>query len=209
MGQRPGRAHAGPRSFPCATACNRPSSCGLIYRSPHGWSRLRALPASAPFPLPVPPARWEEPPVPPDALPHFMDAIQGDGSPWSYLSASIFMREAEEIGARWHAVNWGAVTVLGENPLEAPPADSGSDLLSDSVAPEEWSWRDDLWGHERPEEWRPSVRFDEDSVVVTFHAFTALGGETISRHVDRYRRGRYRPECAEFEIATGGLGYIP
>jgi hypothetical protein len=77
------------------------------------------------------------------------------------------------------------------------------------VAPDEWSWRGDLWGNESPEEWRPSVRFDEDSVVVTFHAFTALGGETISRHVDRYQRGRYRPECAEFEIATGGLGYIP
>ena len=34
-----------------------------------------------------------------------MQAIEGDGSPWSYLSASILSREAEEFGAMWHGVD--------------------------------------------------------------------------------------------------------
>jgi hypothetical protein len=35
-------------------------------------------------------------------LDDFMDAIEGDGSAWSYLSASLFAREAAELGALWH-----------------------------------------------------------------------------------------------------------
>ena len=106
-------------------------------------------------------------------------------------------------------MNWGAVRVLGENPLETAPVDADRSPPSDSVRPEEWSCRGDLPGHERPAEWRPSVRFDKDGVVVTFHAFTELVQQTICRHVDRYEAGRYRPGCTDFEIATGGLGYIP
>ena len=41
---------------------------------------------------------WLDPPQPPGAVP-LMQAIEGDGSPWSYLSASILRREAEEFGA--------------------------------------------------------------------------------------------------------------
>jgi len=42
------------------------------------------------------------PPRPHGALDDFMDAIEGDGSAWSYLSASLFAREAAELGALWH-----------------------------------------------------------------------------------------------------------
>ena len=37
---------------------------------------------------------WLQPPGPPGAV-RLMQAIEGDGSPWSYLSASILRREAE------------------------------------------------------------------------------------------------------------------
>ena len=40
---------------------------------------------------------WPHPPEPPGAVP-LMQAIEGDGSPWSYLSASILRREAAEFG---------------------------------------------------------------------------------------------------------------
>ena len=44
---------------------------------------------------------WLQPPQPPGGVP-LMQAIEGDGSPWSYLSASILRREAAEFGAIWH-----------------------------------------------------------------------------------------------------------
>ncbi len=42
-----------------------------------------------------------DPPRPPGAI-RLMQVIEGGGSPWSYLSASILGREAAEFGARWH-----------------------------------------------------------------------------------------------------------
>ncbi len=41
-------------------------------------------------------------PRPPGALDDVMQAIEGDGSPWSFVCASLFAREAAEFGARWH-----------------------------------------------------------------------------------------------------------
>ena len=41
---------------------------------------------------------WLQPPRPPGGV-RLMQAIEGDGSPWSYLSASILRREAAEFGA--------------------------------------------------------------------------------------------------------------
>src|SRR5262245_50231629 len=52
-----------------------------------GYSLIYALPVEAPFPDPDPDA--EEYPTPPDALPDIMQAIAGDGSPRSYLLASL------------------------------------------------------------------------------------------------------------------------
>ena len=68
-----------------------------------------AVPADAPLIAPDDCARvedgWLQPPRPPAAVP-LMQAIEGDGSPWSYLSASILSREAAEFGALWHGCVW-------------------------------------------------------------------------------------------------------
>ena len=48
-----------------------------------------------------------------DAVP-LMQAIEGDGSPWSYLSASILSREAAEFGAMWHGCDWSDQTILSK-----------------------------------------------------------------------------------------------
>ena len=45
-----------------------------------------------------------------------MQAIEGDGSPWSYLSASILSREAVEFGAVWHGCVWSDQTILSKPP---------------------------------------------------------------------------------------------
>ena len=56
-----------------------------------------------------------EPPKPPLALDDLMDAIEGDGTPWSYLSSSLFAREAQEVGAMWHGCHWSThkICLLG------------------------------------------------------------------------------------------------
>lgn len=47
-----------------------------------------------------------------------MEAIEGDGSHWSYLSASIFMREINEFGASWHGCSWSTHEIIDKNPSD-------------------------------------------------------------------------------------------
>ena len=55
-------------------------------------------------------------PKPPDALPNFMEAIEGDGSAFSFLCASILARELREFGAMWHGRFWNDVELKGDDP---------------------------------------------------------------------------------------------
>ena len=75
----------------------------------NGNGLIWAVPADAPLVVPGDCPRlddtWLEPPRPPGAV-RLMQAIEGDGSPWSYLSASILCREAAEFGAIWHGCIW-------------------------------------------------------------------------------------------------------
>src|SRR5215469_7088273 len=83
-----------------------------------------AVPEGSPFPEPGDcqarnASHFLTPPVPPGALPEFAEALEGDNSPWSFVEASILVRELHELGALWHGVAWGTHTILGENPLVA------------------------------------------------------------------------------------------
>ena len=64
--------------------------------------------------------RFLEPPKPSGALNNVLEAVEGDGTPWSYLSASLFAREIAEFGAMWHGCNWSTHTILGDEPLISP-----------------------------------------------------------------------------------------
>ena len=79
-----------------------------------------AMPADEPFPQPASCARlkdhFPEAPKPGTALDDFMAAIEGDGSRWSYLSASLLQRELCEFGARWHGCEWSTHEILGAEP---------------------------------------------------------------------------------------------
>lgn len=59
-------------------------------------------------------------PTPPSAIEDFMLAIDGDGSLWSYVSASFFKRAVEDLGADWHGVDWGHEILLGKEPPPTP-----------------------------------------------------------------------------------------
>ncbi|MEQ8174547.1 MAG: hypothetical protein ABRQ26_05685 [Syntrophomonadaceae bacterium] len=56
--------------------------------------------------------RFLKVPKPPGALDNVMACIEGDGSPSSYLSASLFGREVKEFGAAWHGLRWDTHTIL-------------------------------------------------------------------------------------------------
>ena len=92
-----------------------------------------AVPADAPLVTPGDCPRlddtWLQPPQPPGAVP-LMQAIEGDGSAWSYLSASILSREAAEFGAVWHGCVWSDQTILSKPPRQAGGQDASDDALT-------------------------------------------------------------------------------
>jgi hypothetical protein len=47
-----------------------------------------------------------------------MDAIPGDGTPESYMEASLLMRELGEFGALWHGRSWGTHEIIGKKCFE-------------------------------------------------------------------------------------------
>ena len=87
-----------------------------------------AVPADAPLVAPGEWSRLEDTwlPQPPEAVP-LMQTIEGDGSPWSYLSASILSREAAEFGARWPGLVWTGQTILSKPPRQTDDPDVSDD----------------------------------------------------------------------------------
>ena len=153
-----------------------------------------AMPADAPFPVP---AAGDDTPHPPGAL-HFTRVLLGDGTPDSYLQASLLVRELGEFGARWHGVEWPTHRVLDANPL-LESSQGRSEFPGPTPAPEAWRWEEP-----RPERWAPLVQMWTDEVLVTLHTFSPLGVEAVYRHVDRYHRAAgYRFTTQRTCLATG------
>jgi hypothetical protein len=171
-----------------------------------------ALPADATFPAPNDCPRLEshflKPPKPFDALDDVMEVIAGDDSPASYLHASLLRRELKEFGGGWHGIQWGMSTVLDDTPWNQPPrSEEDSMSMYPESKPEEWKWV-----APRPESWRPEVRLEKNEAIVTFYSYTPLAAELddgkeekerIIRHIETYRRGKYRPLVAERKLAEG------
>ena len=104
-----------------------------------------AVPADAPLVVPGDCSKlddtWLEPPRPPGAV-RLMQAIESDGSPWSYLSASILCREAAEFGAVWHGCVWSDQTILSKPPRQAGGQDASDDALklTGDAPVGNWTW---------------------------------------------------------------------
>lgn len=162
-----------------------------------------AMPVHADFPepkdCPTLPNHLLTAPKPHDALDDAMEAIEGDGSAWSYLAASLLRREIAEFGAGWHGVSWGVHHVLDADPWKAPagkPEDAS--LERPTSQPGQWKWLDG-----RPAGYAPAVVVEKDRVTVTFYTYSAIGKEGVYRHVDIYRPGKYRAKTEEKKIAEG------
>ena len=167
------------------------------------WAMLENLAFPEPEECPKLKDRFRAPPKPPGALDDIMGAIEGDGSPWSYLSASLFAREIAEFGAMWHGCNWSTHMVLGNDPLISPQQSDRHPSEGPSGKPEDWRWLEPT-----PSEWKPEVCEDSNIVTVTFYTLSELGSKAIHLHQDTYKPGRYCFESEEKVIAEGPGGYI-
>jgi hypothetical protein len=164
------------------------------------WGYVWAMPADAKFPEPQDCPQVKAPSIlgkpdarkPPAALDDVMEAIEGDGSPWSYFAASLLKRQLEEFDSRWHGHDWVYHRVIDQNPWRAPEfAANLGVLLSEQ-------WRA---SEPEPREWKPQVQMREDGVTVTFFTYRTWRERAIYRHTDRYKLRSYRSETDCTKIA--------
>ena len=164
-----------------------------------------ALPEGADFPDPVDCQRLEgrflKPPRPAAALEDFREAIEGDGSPLSYLYASLASRELWEFGARWHGVSWGTVKILDASPWEHGEA-APKDLRR--AIDDDWKWE-----RPQPEDWRPRVEVLGDAVLVTLIGYSGFVQNRLFEISDLYQPGSYVFEKFTWDLALGPHGWIP
>ena len=179
-----------------------------FYEGGNGNAVVWAMPAGSDFPEPqecsLRAGGFLDPPRPASALDDVMAAIEGDGSPWSYISASLFWREIREFGAFWHGCDWSSHRLLDRNPLSVPARGRQRGVDWPSGRAKDWNWI-----RPEPADWRPAVRRDLDTVTVTFFTFDAAGVETISLHTDCYKSEGYRfiPTMESVAIGPGGFVY--
>jgi hypothetical protein len=171
-----------------------------------------AMPVEADFPEPEECPRLEgvflAPPKPWAALDDMMDAIDGDGSAWSYMCASILARELAEFGAMWHGCDWETHAILGANPWKPADKSKGKDAeddLHESVISPATEWK---WSEPEPAEWGPQVRQENEVTTVTFLTYSQLGIVAIYRYIDTYNVGAYRFQSERQEVASGGGGFV-
>ncbi len=129
--------------------------------------------------------------------------LEGDGSPLSYLEASLWVREMAELGAVWHGSWWSAHSVLVADPRlgEEGCGVEGSEL--DMLRRADWK----LAGPET-DEWRPRVTLHPaGGAVVEFYTYCGLGTCQVTKHVDRYFQG-YSFSSRHQVVLEGGLGYL-
>ena len=166
-----------------------------------------AVPADAPLLAPEDCPQLEDvfldPPKPPGAVP-LMQAIEGDGSPWSYLSASILGREAAEFGARWHGCVWTAQKIIAKPPRDAEgrEASRAPDHRSDPPMGD-WAWEGPV-----PEVWEPSYSEEGTTKRVVLYIRDPVGRDTIHRATDTYADDSYVSETHTTVIGTGPGGII-
>lgn len=127
------------------------------------------------------------PPHPDDALLDVMEAIDGDKSPLSYLSASLLARELSEFAAEGHGIFWG-----------------DHRLVTDTHWRQATGWQ---WQMDKPSERQPTFYRNDSGVTILFYTYLALGQEILIQHVDFYPGGSYAFTSTEQTIAIGGAGF--
>jgi len=175
--------------------------------------RVVAVPRNAKLPEPE-----RHTPIPvnvPGLVEDPMEVIQGDGSAWSYLEASILRRELAAFEVPWGEDWWSYHTILGDNPLQVAGAWSilpnpfgELNILPPKPGDLDWRWLEPAM-KDPSAHWAPTVYLSPHRVRVVFYTYSPMSSEGIYRHEDTYRTGLYRPlSSSTTKIAEGSKGLV-
>jgi len=146
----------------------------------------------------------------------FMDAIQGNDSPQSYLLASILMFEIDEIGAYWHGREWDDTFILSGKPEDhrylshgiIRPTQNMEVMRSklkenDNNIPCAITWN---YTHPWPLYWEPYVVVSKYWVNVHFVSYTGRNDCKLVITNIEFERGKYKPISVSTERLAIGNG---
>ena len=141
---------------------------------------------------------------PPGAVP-LMQAIEGDGSPWSFLSASILRREAAEFGALWHGWDWTPQTILSKPSRQV----DGSDVLDDEEELNGDAPTGDWTGPgPAPTTWEPTYDERRSTRRIVLPIRNPVGGEEICKATDSCRADSYDCTTKTSVLCTAPGGFL-
>lgn len=124
---------------------------------------------------------YDHPPEPLGALGSFMEAIEGDRSPQSFVIASVLERELREFGALGKFCDWTHHRIINAVPTQG-----------------NWYWRGEI-----PKDLSPKIRiFSDNKAAVEFFTCRVVPPIGIYQHIDQYPAGQYRPNRLENSIAV-------
>lgn len=122
-----------------------------------------------------------QPPKPKGALPHFMDAIEGDRSALSFVVASIVRREFQEFGTLGKRCNWKYHRLLDAVPPQA-----------------KCQWRLE----HPPKDLAPKAKVLPDGqAIVEFFSYRSGSTIVLYQHFDQYTAGQYKSSSLDKAIA--------
>ncbi len=145
-------------------------------------------------------------PRPPNAFDHFMMGVEGDGSPASYLGASLFARTIAEFGGRWHGLRWSHEQILGGEPPYCDPPSTPS--LSGMPRRPRRDRGISHWIIPKPEILEPTFQTIDDRPVIVMHTYSEFGNCHVSRITDRYDIDEYTFQTERETAAEGPAGYV-
>ena len=132
------------------------------------------------------------PPRPSSALDSFMEVIDGDRSPLSYLQAAMLYHELCEFGASWHGVSWGRDIML--------PVEQHIHEFKDY----EWEMNQD-----EPEIINPHFYYDEENnPIIVLYTINDIYTVTFNEYKHIFSKDNYNLNIHHKIIGTAGSGII-
>lgn len=116
-------------------------------------------------------------------------ALQGDGTPESYLQASVLIREVDSLNGCWKDTDWSSHSLISQ------PTDR------------DWSWGQTEVSADA--DFRPSLAISPSgAVVVKLFTESRHVEVRLMRHQDHYTARCYQPRSDFLLCASGGRGYV-
>lgn len=140
--------------------------------------------------------RLNAPPKPSIALGNFMEAIDGDQTPFSYLQAAICYHELGDFAARGYGLSWRYNRILPIEAFDYQKYDSVKEYL-ESIG----NWKQLT---EIPKELNPQIYYIKGCPTIVFYSINHRGETTLKRYTHTFNCGGYVQEVA---IKIIGYGY--